>query len=88
VSLHAEYTRKIRTMARGLETLWHLRVLMNPLRYGLSAWMLLSHKLARWLIFLTAPLALIGLGLLAIGIPIMLPVFGAAILAILIGILA
>jgi cellulose synthase/poly-beta-1,6-N-acetylglucosamine synthase-like glycosyltransferase len=88
VSLHAEYTRKIRTMARGLETLWHLKVLMNPFKYGLSAWMLLSHKLARWLIFLTAPLALIGLDLLAIRIPLMRPVFGAAVLAILIGILA
>jgi hypothetical protein len=53
-------------MARGLETLWHERTLMNPRRYGLFAWMLVSHKLARWLVFLFAPLGLVGLALLAV----------------------
>jgi cellulose synthase/poly-beta-1,6-N-acetylglucosamine synthase-like glycosyltransferase len=48
-SLHQEYRRKVRTLTRGLETLWFKRSLMNPLRYGLFAWMLASHKLVRWL---------------------------------------
>jgi cellulose synthase/poly-beta-1,6-N-acetylglucosamine synthase-like glycosyltransferase len=65
VSLRSEFRRKIRTMARGLETLWHQRALMNPLRYGRFAWMLMSHKLCRWLVHLTLPLGLLGLGLLA-----------------------
>jgi len=64
-SLQAEYRRKIRTMLRGLNTLWHMRSLMNPVRYGRFAWMLVSHKLVRWLGFLTLPLAPIGMLMLA-----------------------
>ncbi len=58
-SLRQEYRRKVRTLTRGLETLWYKRALLNPFRYGLFAWMLASHKLVRWL----APwgLALTGL---------------------------
>ena len=48
-SLRHEYRRKVRTMARGLRTLWHKRALLDPSRYGLFAWMLWSHKLCRWL---------------------------------------
>jgi cellulose synthase/poly-beta-1,6-N-acetylglucosamine synthase-like glycosyltransferase len=65
-SLNREFHRKIRTMARGLETLWYKRQLLNPLRYGRFAWMLFSHKLSRWLVFLAAPLALVGLALLSL----------------------
>jgi cellulose synthase/poly-beta-1,6-N-acetylglucosamine synthase-like glycosyltransferase len=64
-SLRAEFRRKIRTMARGLETLWYTRSLLNPRRYGLFAWMLVSHKLCRWVVHLTLPLAIVGLALLA-----------------------
>jgi cellulose synthase/poly-beta-1,6-N-acetylglucosamine synthase-like glycosyltransferase len=64
-SLRSEFGRKARTMARGLETLFYKRRLLNPFRYGLFAWMLISHKLLRWLVFLSAPLALIGLAVLA-----------------------
>ena len=65
-SLRREYRRKVRTLTRGLETLWYKRSLMNPLRYGLFAWMLLSHKLIRWL----APwgLVLAGLGWLLLAL--------------------
>ena len=59
-SLRTEFRRKARTMARGLETLWYKRHLMNPARYGLFAWMLISHKLCRWLVYLTLPLAVLG----------------------------
>jgi cellulose synthase/poly-beta-1,6-N-acetylglucosamine synthase-like glycosyltransferase len=48
-SLQREYRRKVRTMARGLRTLWHKRVLLDPSRHGVFAWMLWSHKLCRWL---------------------------------------
>jgi cellulose synthase/poly-beta-1,6-N-acetylglucosamine synthase-like glycosyltransferase len=60
-SLQREYRRKIRTMARGLRTLWLKRRLLNPLRYGSFAWMLWSHKLVRWLVFPAVPLALLAL---------------------------
>jgi hypothetical protein len=66
VSLPREFHRKVRTMARGLETLWFKRQLLNPFRYGSFSWMLASHKLCRWLVFLFAPLAFIGLGLLSL----------------------
>jgi cellulose synthase/poly-beta-1,6-N-acetylglucosamine synthase-like glycosyltransferase len=49
-SLRKEYRRKVRTIARGMRTLWVKRRLANPLREGVFAWMLLSHKVARWLI--------------------------------------
>ena len=65
-SIHSEFRRKIRTISRGMETLAHQRHLMNPFRYPLFAWKLLSHKVARWLMPATAPLGLLGLVLLAI----------------------
>jgi cellulose synthase/poly-beta-1,6-N-acetylglucosamine synthase-like glycosyltransferase len=64
-SLRLEYRRKVRTMTRGLETLWFKRHLMNPARYGWFAWMLASHKLVRWLAPWGLVLALVGWLLLA-----------------------
>lgn len=64
-SLQAEYRRKVRTMTRGLETLWYKRSLLNPLRYGRFAVFLAFHKLTRWLVFLSLPLAALGLVLWA-----------------------
>lgn len=79
-SLQAEYRRKTRTMARGLDTLWYKRHLMNPFRYGLFAWMLISHKLCRWLMLLAGPGAMLGLILLSFGHPLVaLPATGALI---------
>lgn len=66
-SLAREYRRKVRTMARGLRTLWYKRSLLNPLREGLFAWMLWSHKLCRWLVPLSLLPAGIGLILLGVG---------------------
>lgn len=63
-SLRAEYRRKVRTMARGLETLWYKRQAVGRAG-GWFAFQLLSHKLARWLVFLTEPAALVGLAILA-----------------------
>ncbi len=60
-SVSAELTRKERTMARGLDTLWAKRSLLNPLRYGRFAFMLTSHKLSRWLVPLSLPIAVAGL---------------------------
>jgi cellulose synthase/poly-beta-1,6-N-acetylglucosamine synthase-like glycosyltransferase len=50
-TLKAELRRKSRTMGRGLDTLVHLRAMMNPFRYGSFAFMMASHKLVRWLLF-------------------------------------
>lgn len=64
-ALRAEFRRKVRTMSRGLRTLWFKRHLMNPARHGLFAFMLASHKLARWLAYLALPGAAVGLLILS-----------------------
>jgi len=64
-SLRSEYRRKIRTMARGLETLWFKRHLLNPFRHGDFALMLLSHKLCRWLVHLLLPVSVVAVGILS-----------------------
>jgi cellulose synthase/poly-beta-1,6-N-acetylglucosamine synthase-like glycosyltransferase len=69
-TMQIEFKRKIRTMSRGLVTLWHWRRLLNPFRHGLFAWTLASHKLGRWLLFLTAPIGLVGLALAATTSPV------------------
>src|SRR2546430_7134540 len=78
-SLRQEYRRKVRTMARGLRTLWALRALLNPLRYGLFAWMLWSHKLCRWLVPWAALVALVAVGTLAPDTPWTPVVLGATV---------
>jgi glycosyl transferase family 2 len=61
----AEYDRKARTMVNGLDTLQHFGRLLDPMREGWYGFMLLSHKLCRWLVYLLAPAALLGLALVA-----------------------
>jgi glycosyltransferase involved in cell wall biosynthesis len=51
-----EYARKVRTVSRGLRSLARNLHLLNPVRYGLAAWQLFSHKLCRWMV----PFAMIG----------------------------
>jgi len=65
-SLHREYRRKVRTMARGLETLFFKRRLLNPFRHGLFAWMLVSHKLVRWLVPWALLVGALGVAILAL----------------------
>ena len=64
-SLQAEYRRKVRTIRRGMETLVHNRHLLNPFRYGLFTWKLVSHKVLRWLMPALGIPAAIGLLMLA-----------------------
>ena len=64
-SLRREYERKARTIVLGLDTLFQYPHLLDPMRYGRFAFMLLSHKLCRWLVYLLVPLALVALAVLA-----------------------
>ena len=68
-SIQAEYRRKVRTMTRGLETLWFKRGLLNPFRHGQFAIFLGFHKLLRWMVFPSLLLAAAGLVMLAIAAP-------------------
>lgn len=64
-SIRNEYRRKVRTMTRGLETLFFKRSLLNPFRYGFFAWKLISHKLVRWFVPLAFVMGTAGLVALA-----------------------
>lgn len=64
-SLRTEYSRKVRTIARGIATLLYKRRLLNPFRYGSFSWMLFSHKLCRWLVPWAGVLGLLSLAVLA-----------------------
>lgn len=64
-SLRREYRRKVRTMNRGIETLFFKRRLLNPLRYGVFSWILFTHKVCRWLVpvvFVAAAIAIVITG--------------------------
>ena len=51
-----EFERKVRTLIRGLTTLFAHAGVLNPFRHGLFAFEMVSHKLMRWL----APLPMVG----------------------------
>jgi glycosyltransferase involved in cell wall biosynthesis len=51
----SEYRMRVRVALRALWALWDKRSLLNPLRSGVFAWQLWSHKLLRYLSFM--PLA-------------------------------
>jgi hypothetical protein len=44
-----EFERKVRTILRGIPVVMRNLPMLNPLRYGMFAWQLFSHKLCRWL---------------------------------------
>jgi len=50
-----EFRRKVRIVNRAWRATMSMKGLMNPFGHGLFAWMLISHKLMRWLVpaFLT-----------------------------------
>jgi cellulose synthase/poly-beta-1,6-N-acetylglucosamine synthase-like glycosyltransferase len=59
--LQEESKRKRRIAAGGLQSIWWLRSLMNPLRYPKVAFQFVSHRVLRWSITPFALLALIPL---------------------------
>lgn len=49
VSVKEELKRKIRISAGGIQSVFRLKKLLNPFKYGVFAWQFLSHKVLRWL---------------------------------------
>ena len=43
-----EGKRKRRIAAGGLQSIWRLRPLLNPFRYGTMSWQYVSHRVLRW----------------------------------------
>lgn len=68
-SLRREYRRKVRTIARGWQTLYFKRSLLNPMRSGVFSWILVSHKICRWLVPHAGVLALVALACLGRSLP-------------------
>ncbi|MBQ0019671.1 MAG: glycosyltransferase family 2 protein [Bacteroidales bacterium] len=56
--LQEEKKRKVRIAAGGLQSIWQLKALLNPFRYGIISFQLLSHRFLRWSI---TPFCLISL---------------------------
>lgn len=57
-SVPEELKRKVRIAAGGLQTIFRLKSLLNPLRHGLLTFQYVSHKVLRWTI---APIALFAI---------------------------
>ena len=45
-----EFRRKVRIVNRSLVGLWRVREALNPFKYGIFSWELISHKLIRWFV--------------------------------------
>lgn len=59
-----EEKRKVRIAAGGLQSIWRLRALLNPFRYGVLSFQYVSHRVLRWsitpvLLFLLLPLNIV-----------------------------
>lgn len=59
--MQEEEKRKVRIAAGGLQSIWRLRPLLNPFRYGMLHFQYVSHRVLRWsitplLLFLLLPL--------------------------------
>jgi cellulose synthase/poly-beta-1,6-N-acetylglucosamine synthase-like glycosyltransferase len=48
ISVKEELKRKIRIAAGGIQSLFRLKSLLNPFRYGILSWQYFSHKVLRW----------------------------------------
>jgi GT2 family glycosyltransferase len=74
-----EFARKVRTVVRGLSVVAANVHLLNPVRFGLFAWQLASHKVCRWLVPFGMIVALLTNAALAQTSPLYLALFGAQI---------
>ncbi len=56
--LGSEFRMRVRVALRALRGLIYMRQLLNPIRYPMAAFCLISHKLLRYLTFIFLPIAL------------------------------
>lgn len=73
-----ELKRKVRISAGGLQASWRLRHLLNPVKHGLLAFQLFSHRTLRWTL---APLSLIAVFVSSLLLAKTLPFFALALYA-------
>ena len=63
LNVNEELKRKIRIAAGGIQTIFRLKELLNPFKYGMLTWQYISHKVLRWTF---APLSLFAVFVLNI----------------------
>lgn len=85
----SEYSRKVRTLIRGITVFMRTLEALNVFKYGLFSWKLFSHKLMRWLVpaFLIALLGVSAAGAAA-GDPLCQGLLAAQVLFYLLALLA
>jgi len=66
-NMKEEEKRKVRIAAGGLQSIWRLRTLLNPLRYGKVCFQYVSHRVLRWSVTPVALFALLPLNLILVG---------------------
>jgi len=64
VSFQAEFKRKVRILTRSIQGLLQMKVLFNPLEYGLFALQIWFHKICRYLIPLFLIISFLSLSML------------------------
>ena len=62
--MREEEKRKVRIAAGGLQSIWRLRPLLNPFRYGILSFQYTSHRVLRWSITPFLLFALLPLNIL------------------------
>jgi cellulose synthase/poly-beta-1,6-N-acetylglucosamine synthase-like glycosyltransferase len=65
-AVRSEYRRRVRIVSRSWRAVFQARGVLNPLRVGLFAWCLVSHKMLRWLSGVFVTLALISAAALVV----------------------
>lgn len=58
LNVKEELKRKIRIAAGGVQTIFRLKSLLNPFKYGILSWQYFSHKVLRWTL---APISLFAI---------------------------
>lgn len=66
LNVREELKRKIRIAAGGIQTLFRLKGLLNPFKYGLLSWQYFSHKVLRWTFSPVSLFVLFGVNLLIV----------------------
>ncbi|QGY45426.1 glycosyltransferase [Maribellus comscasis] len=66
VNVNEELKRKIRIAAGGIQTIFRLKSLLNPFRYGILSWQYFSHKVLRWTLAPVSLFLLLPLNILVV----------------------
>ena len=81
-AIRSEYRRRVRIVSRSWRAVFQAAGVLNPLRVGLFAWSVVSHKVLRWLSGLFSVVVAAGLVYVAVTVTGRQPMFGVGALAV------